>query len=73
MQRIPVLGGIYEACLRNNTSYYREDTRQLFAGVVETIIRAEVERLAEDNGIDEVSFSSVSDPESPKSLLDQNV
>ncbi len=67
---IPVLGSLYELFLRSNLTYYRDDTRLMYGALVNSVAQAQVEKIANENGVKEVQFVEVSDPNSPSGVLD---
>ncbi len=66
LMKIPILGALYELLLRRNQTYYREDTRAMYCNIVDTVVRAQVERVGAENGIGEVEFGSIDAPVAPR-------
>ena len=66
--KIPVLGSLYELFVRRNQTYYREDTRAMYSHTVNSVVVEQLERLAAEHGIEEVTRHEVRPPVSPRSF-----
>lgn len=71
--RIPIFGSIYEVFLRRNLTYYRDDSRLMYGDLVNSVAQFEVEAIAKENGVSDVQFVEVKNPESPVGVLDAYV
>ena len=69
--KVPVIGALYELFLRQDSSYYREDTRIMYIALVDMVVRDAVRQVTEDQGVEQVEFSQVDSPASPFSLTDK--
>lgn len=63
--QIPIVGAFYEICLRENDTYFREDTRRAYMSVVETVIVAKTEDATKAKGIELVQFQDATPPSHP--------
>ena len=62
--QIPVIGAIYE-CLFRKETYYREDTRNSYVSVVDTISKAKIDELVEQKGAKLVAYRDETPPSHP--------
>lgn len=52
---VPILGRVYEGLLRKET-FFRQDTRFMYAEMVERIIQAKIKEVTASEGIEKVEF-----------------
>lgn len=52
---VPILGRVYEGLLRKET-FFRQDTRFMYAEMVERIIQAKIKEITASEGIEKVEF-----------------
>lgn len=64
LYQIPVVGAIYE-CLFRKETYYREDTRQAYITIVDTITVAMIDALASEKGAVLVAYRDETPPSHP--------
>lgn len=49
--RLPVLGPVYEACLRRSTTYFQHDTRMVFLKLMDDLVKEHVDEETSAKGI----------------------
>jgi hypothetical protein len=59
---LPVVGQVYEALIRRDT-YQQQDHRQVFASLVNTILRHKVTEFCQAGGVDDPPFENISSPD----------
>ncbi|MFO1486417.1 MAG: hypothetical protein U1F71_23845 [Verrucomicrobiaceae bacterium] len=52
---VPVFGRLYEVCLRKET-FFRQDTRLMYAEMLERIIQTKIKEVTAAEGIDKIEF-----------------